>query len=220
MVTRLFVIRHCQSAGNISGRFQGRFDAEISETGQKQLDLLSLRFRNQAFDAVYSSPLVRARRTADAVNRFRGLPVRIEEQLSEIDVGKLENLLLPEIAERYPAVARCWDQTPELCEFPGGETMLAVYRRVNEAIDRIISENEGKTVVVATHGGVIRNLFARVEFGCPEGIRKSAVFGNTGVSLLEAEDGRLAWKLVNDLSHLPEELSRPPMRYSFQSEAV
>ena len=221
MVTTLIVVRHCQSAGNVSGRFQGRFDADVSEAGEKQLDLLSLRFRNERLDALYSSPLLRARKTAEAVNRFHGLPLQIDEGLSEIDVGELENLLLPEIAERFPETARCWDESPDLCEFPGGETMEQVYHRVNAAIDRIAAANRGKTVLVATHGGVIRNLYARVCFGSLRGIRESAVFGNTGVSILEVpEDGPLSWKLLNDMSHLPEELRRPPLKYSFRGEAV
>ena len=57
LVTTLYIVRHCQSAGNLSGRFQGRFDAPVSETGEKQLELLSLRFRNEHLDAIYTSPL-------------------------------------------------------------------------------------------------------------------------------------------------------------------
>ena len=220
MVTTLYIVRHCQSAGNLSGRFQGRFDAPVSETGEKQLELLSLRFRNEHLDAIYTSPLVRAYRTAEAINRFHNLPIQVCQGLSEIDVGEMENLLLSEIGERFPQVAHDWDYAPDLCVFPQGETMAQVYQRVGEAIDQIVAENPGKTVAVATHGGVIKNLNARVEYGCIEGLRQSAVFGNTSVSILEAQDGKLRWKAVNDLSHLPEELRKPPMKYSFHTEAV
>lgn len=220
MVTTLFVLRHCQSAGNIEGRFQGRFDSEITEAGRKQLELLSLRFRNEKIDAIYSSPLKRARYTAEAVNQFHNLPVQICQDLIEIDVGEMEDLKLSEIAGKFPETAKNWDVSPDLCQFPGGETMEQVYQRVNHALDEIISGNRGKKVVLTTHGGVIRNLYARVQSGCLEGIRQSAVFGNTGVSILEAEeDGRLSWRLINDQSHLPEELRRAPTKYSFH-EAV
>ncbi len=213
MVTRLYIVRHCQSTGNIAGRFQGRFDAPVSPQGEQQLELLSLRFRNEAIDAVYSSPLTRAYRTAEAINRFHGLPIRVEEGLSEIDVGQLESLLLGEIAVKYPETARAWDETPEACQFPGGESMGQVYERVNGCIDRIIAENQGRTVAVATHGGAIRCLYTRVASGSLAGLRESSVFGNTGVSVLEEENGVLTWAMVNDLSHLPEELSRPPVRF-------
>lgn len=220
MVTTLYIVRHCQSGGNIGGRFQGRFDADITPAGEQQLDLLSLRFRNEPLDAIYSSPLLRARKTAEAVGRFHSLPIQIDEGLVEMDVGQMENLKLSEIGEKFPEVAKNWDRSPDLCQFPGGETMAQVYDRVNAALDRIIRENQGKTVFLATHGGVIRNLYARISFGSIKGLRESAVFGNTGVSVLEAEDGKLTWKLVNDQSHLPEELRRPPTKYSFHTEAV
>ena len=197
MVTTLYIIRHCQSAGNLAGRFQGRFDAPVSEAGEKQLELLSLRFRNEHLDAIYSSPLIRACRTAEAVNRFHGLPIQKEEGLLEIDVGDMENMLLSDIGQKYPELAYHWDHAPDLCRFPHGET-----------------------VAVTTHGGVIKNLNARVEFGSIQGLRRGKVFGNTSVSVLEAEDGALRWKLVNDMSHLPEELRRAPMQYTFHTEAL
>lgn len=220
MVTTLYIVRHCQSTGNIDGRFQGRFDADVSPAGEQQLELLSLRFRNVGLDAVYTSPLIRARKTAEAVNRFHHLPVQEMDGLLELDVGDMENMKLSEIGEKYPDVAKNWDQSPDLCEFPGGETMKEAYARVNAALDEIIEKNPGKTVFLATHGGVIRNLYARVCSGTPEGVRQSAVFGNTGVSVLEAEDGKLSFKLVNDQSHLPEDLRRPPTVYRFHTEAV
>lgn len=220
MVTTLYIVRHCQSAGNQGGRFQGQFDGPVNEMGEKQLELLSLRFRNEHLDAIYSSPLTRAYKTAQAIDRFHDLPIQTMDGLSEIDVGEMENQLLSDIAVKYPEVARNWDNAPDLCVFPGGESMAQVYRRINDAIDQIIEENPGKTVAVATHGGVIRNLYARVEYGSIEGLRKSVVFGNTSVSVLEAENGRLRWKSINDMSHLPEELRHAPTQYNFHTQAI
>ncbi len=220
MVTTLYIVRHCQSAGNQGGRFQGQFDGPVNEMGEKQLELLSLRFRNEHLDAIYSSPLTRAYKTAQAIDQFHDLPIQTMDGLSEIDVGEMENQLLSDIAVKYPEVARNWDNAPDLCVFPGGESMAQVYRRINDAIDQIIEENPGKTVAVATHGGVIRNLYARVEYGSIEGLRKSVVFGNTSVSVLEAEDGRLRWKSINDMSHLPEELRHAPTQYNFHTQAI
>lgn len=220
MVTTLYVIRHCQSAGNADGRFQGRFDAPVNEAGEKQLALLALRFRNEHLDAIYSSPLQRAYRTAEAVNQFHGLPIHTDDALLETDMGRLQNALLTEIGRDYPQVAYNWDHAPDLCAFPGGETMAQVYARTEGAIRRIVEENPGKTVAVVTHGGVIRCLNALVEHGSLLGLRQSAVFGNTSVSTLLAEDGRLSWQRVNDRSHLPEELQKPPMQYKFHTEAL
>lgn len=216
MVTTVYLIRHCQSMGNIQHRFQGRFDAAVSPEGEKQLALLGLRFRNEPIDAIYTSPLARAKATAQAVAQYHPNALLVEEPgLIEIDCGEMENLQLTEVAGRFPVVARHWDETPDLCQFPGGETMGQVYRRANAALDRIIQGNQGKKVVIATHGGVLRNLYARVSYGSLEGIRHSKVFGNTGVSTLVAEDGALRWEAVDDLSHLPEGMRRPPTNFAF-----
>lgn len=221
MVTTVYIVRHCESTGNVEHRFQGRFNAPITPKGEKQMELLSLRFRNVHLDAIYSSPLERAYLTAQAANRFHGLPIQKLDALLELDVGEMENFHLEEIAGKFPAVAKNWDEAPDLCEFPGGETMGQAYERINTALDKIIAENPGKTVLVATHGGLIRNIDARVRAGSVKGMRGGAVFGNTGVSILEAtEGGTLSWKCVNDLSHLPEELRRNPTKYRFHTEAV
>lgn len=219
MVTKVYLVRHCQSMGNILHRFQGQFDAEVSPDGEKQLALLGLRFRNEKIDKIYTSPLSRAKKTALAIGQYHPeVPVEEEPGMIEIDCGDMENLPLSEIGVKFPETAKNWDESPDLCEFPNGETMPEVYERVNRALDRIIRDNEGKTVVIATHGGVLRNLYARITYGELPGIRSTQVFGNTSVSLLEAENGELRWRYVNDNSHLPEEMRRPPTYYKF-SEA-
>lgn len=218
MVTRIYLIRHCQSMGNIEHKFQGQYDADISPAGEKQLELLGLRFRNEPIDVIYTSPLKRARMTAQAIAKYRNdIEVIDEPGFIEMNVGELENRSLKELALNYPETAKKWDRYPDLCEFPGGETMAEVYERVNRALDRVIAENPGRIVVITTHGGVLRNLYARIQFGEPAGIRKSEVFGNTGVSTVIAEGDRLYFESTNDLSHLPEDMRRPPTKFSFEA---
>lgn len=219
MVTKIYLIRHCQSMGNIQHKFQGRYDADISPDGAKQLELLGLRFRNEPIDVIYTSPLKRARMTAQAIGKYHNIDVIEEPGFIEIDCGRMENLLLSEVAVQFPETARNWDESPDLCQFPGGETMGEVYERVNAALDRVIAENPGRTIVVTTHGGVLRNLYARITYGELIGIRKSEVFGNTGVSTVIAEDGGLRWESINNLDHLPEDMRRPPTKYSFAQAA-
>lgn len=220
MVTKIYLIRHCQSMGNIEHKFQGQYDADVSPDGEKQLELLSLRFRNEHIDAIYTSPLKRARKTAEAVGKYhKDIEIIEESGFIEIDCGRMENLLLSEVAVQFPETAMNWDKTPDLCRFPGGETMAEVYERVNGALDKVIAENPGKTIAVTTHGGVLRNLYARITYGELIGIRKSEVFGNTGVSTLIAEDGELRWESINNLDHLPEDMRRPPTYFSFAKAA-
>lgn len=213
-MTRIYLIRHCQSMGNIQHRFQGRYDADISPEGAKQLELLGLRFRNEPIDVIYTSPLKRARATAEAIGKYHDVDVIEEPGFIEMDVGRMENRSLEELAAKFPETAEDWARAPDRCRFPGGETMLEVYERVNRALDKVIADNPGRTVVVTTHGGVLRNLYARITYGEPVGIRKSEVFGNTGVSTVIADGGALRWESVNSLDHLPEDMRRPPTNYN------
>ena len=72
-ITRILLVRHCEAEGNTNGRFQGSSDCGISGNGEKQLELLALRLRNIRMDSIYSSPLKRARMTAEAINRYHHL---------------------------------------------------------------------------------------------------------------------------------------------------
>ena len=90
----LYLVRHCESLGNRENIFQGQLDLDISATGEKQLALLTLRFRNIPIDAVYSSPLKRAYKTAEAVDLYHSLPIIKLPELMEVDVGALSGMKL------------------------------------------------------------------------------------------------------------------------------
>ena len=101
-MTRIILIRHCEAEGNIKRVFQGHTDADISENGRKQLDLLRLRCRNMQIDAIYSSPLKRAYQTAEAINSFRNLTVQIHEDLIEINGGVIIGETFPDCSLKIP----------------------------------------------------------------------------------------------------------------------
>lgn len=206
MVTRLYIVRHCQSAGNKIHAFQGQTDAEISDIGAQQLELLALRFRNIPLDAVFSSPLKRAYKTAEAINRFHDLPIQTLDDLMEINVGTLEGKPLQSIAADYPALAVHWNDTPWDCVFPEGESMRQVYARAENAAKTILAACPGKTVAVASHGCLIRNLLTSLLKGGIEKQLEISLPGNTSVTELELEDGAVRVVSMYDDTHLPEEM--------------
>lgn len=101
----LYLVRHCESLGNRENIFQGQLDLDISDTGEKQLALLALRFRNIPIDAVYSSPLKRAYKTAEAVDLYHSLPIIKLPELMEVDVGALSGMKLDKAFADYPVFA-------------------------------------------------------------------------------------------------------------------
>ena len=214
--TRLYLVRHCQSTGNLRNIFQGQTDADVSAMGEKQLALLGLRFRDVPVDAVYSSPLRRALKTAEAVNAYHNLPITQLNDLMEVDVGELEGRKLDSVFEGHPALAARWNEAPQDCAFPGGESVAQVYGRAKSALSRILRENAGKTVVVASHGFLLRNMVCALLNGDLQALPSVHIGGNTSVSEFEVSEAGVQVVRMNDLSHLPPELRGDPHQYDLK----
>ena len=90
-MTKIYLIRHCEAEGNLKRVFQGHTDNDITELGEKQLEFLSKRFADIHLDKVYSSPLIRAVKTAKAAAKNKGLNICISRGLIELNGGIVED---------------------------------------------------------------------------------------------------------------------------------
>lgn len=211
-MTKLYLIRHAQSQGNILSYFSGKTDSDLSQTGMLQLEQLKERFKHIDYDSIYSSPLKRAYKTAQAVNYYHGLPIVTNDGLIEIDGGHWEEKHWDDIAKLYPDENETWEKKPWLFAPLLGENMRHVYSRIWDTIISIIEKNKGKTVVITSHGCAIRNFACHaMGFGI-EKLNEVEWFENTSVSTFEFDDNMSITKtLLNDSSHLKgeaEELSK------------
>ena len=198
-------MRHCQSIGNLTKVFQGQTDFDISPLGEKQLELLALRLRNVPIDTVYASPLIRAWKTAEAINRYHGLPIIPLDALKEIDIGDLAGRAPGHVFDGHPELAENWREHPELCAFPGGESTVNVYERAKSVLRRILSENAGKTAVVVSHGFLMRNMVCVLLNKPLCELASVKIGGNTSVSEFIVSDGAVEVIRLDDASHLPDE---------------
>ena len=202
MATTLYIIRHCEAQGNLDGVFQGMSDCDVTVLGKKQLEKLAERFKDIHLDRVYSSPLIRAYKTAEAA--ANGRAVEIVDDLREIDGGVIEGMKFEDIFAAYPEVEISWDKTPENFMAPGGEHMSEVYARVWSSITDIVKANPDSTVAVASHGAAIRCLICRVTEGSIKNLKFVNWSDNTAVSkLIFDEDMNCRVEYLNDASHLP-----------------
>lgn len=194
--------------GNVLEFFQGRTDCEVSERGKKQLDCLAERFKDIPIERIYSSPLIRTMDTAEAVNRYHGLPIIRDERLIEIDGGVWENTPWADLPKFYPTEYDLWQNKPEDFYIKGGEKMTEVFTRMKAAVTDIASQNQGRTIAVVSHGCALRNYLC-FAMGKPiEGYKDVGWSDNTAVSLVEYDDElnpRIIFKNCND--HLTGELS-------------
>ena len=220
-MTKIYVVRHCEAEGNNKRIYQGSTDCDITKLGAEQLKLLGKRFENIGLDCVYTSPLIRAKKTAFAIKGDRDLPVKVKPELTEIHGGVIEGKPFITALSAIPGLAETWNNSPQDFCPEGGEPMRSAYERIWEAVLSIVKENTGKTVAVATHGGVIRCLNCRLTYGTIERLKDMEWCENTGVTLLEFdENNNVSVKYMNDCSHVPEELLPKRSRVADVSKIV
>jgi broad specificity phosphatase PhoE len=207
-MTRIILVRHAEAEGNANRRFQGHSDANISEKGRKQLDLLALRCRNMACTAIYTSPLRRARETAEAILQFHDVPLLVEPDLMEINGGVWEDQPWKDLPQRYPEDAHNWNLEPWKFAPQGGESMEHLYQRIYDGILRIAKRHPGETVFVISHGCAIRNFLCRLHFDDITRLNDVAWCDNTAITILDFDD-KDTFTLVteSDASHLDRETS-------------
>ncbi len=202
-MTTLYIIRHGETTGNDAGQFQGSTDCELSERGFAQIERLGERCRELPFEALISSPLIRARETASAANRYHGLPLRIEPDLAEMHCGEWEQKSWDELRCEYPEEMELWREKPWLFCSPGGETMRGVYDRVTGAIQRIVQEHQGKTVALVSHGCAIRNALCFFHGKDIEHLNEMPWVRNTSITRVDiSEDGAMQVVFENDFEHV------------------
>jgi probable phosphoglycerate mutase len=156
---RLLVVRHGRTRSNAEGRYQGSIDTELDEVGLEQARALAARLPDDV-EVVVSSPMRRARQTAEAFCSARGLPLTLEPAFRERGLGVFEGLTAPDVRERYPDllarhVTQQWDDAP-----PGGESIGAVFARVSRGLHALREAHAGRRVLLVAHGYVSRVIRA------------------------------------------------------------
>ncbi len=205
-MTTIYLVRHCEAEGNVLGVYQGISDSDITDTGKKQLEFLGKRFRDIHIDKVYSSPLIRAYKTAQAIAEQKDLEIITDSGLIEISGGVIEGMKFTDIFKNYPELEYKWCHEFHTFAPENGEAIKDTYERVWAAVKKIVMENDGKAVALASHGGTLRTLICRLTVGKLENINTVPFSDNTAVSKIIFEDAE-HWRCeyINDASHVPTE---------------
>ena len=192
-------IRHGQTEWNRQGLLQGSSDIPLNETGREQAHDAFMTLRSRPWDAVVSSPLQRARETAQIIAEGLDIPLgSAYSQLIERDYGPLEGTSAAAAIERWP------DR-----DYPGAETLDAVATRGEEALAAIVRDIPGGAVLVVCHGTIIRYTLARLAGRPVPGIDN----GSISMLRLENESWRVATVNGIPLDEIPiEHAARQPSR--------
>ena len=158
-MTLIVLVRHGETEWNRVERFRGRADVPLNDTGLAQAEATARRITAEWQPAaIYSSPLSRAVRTAEAIARPLGLPVQIHRGLADIDYGRWQGLTPDEARAQWPEEVDAWYRTPEAAQIPGGETLTALRVRTMDAVRGLAARHQGTTIVLVGHTVVNRAI--------------------------------------------------------------
>lgn len=159
MADRLILMRHARVEAAYAGRLIGATDAPLDPAGQAQAGALAGHVMRLAPEVCYCSPMLRCRQTAALL--APDLPLHVASDLREIDFGQWENHCFAEAAAADPSLVDRWAAFDPEFAFPGGESVGNFLGRVYAMADCLI-QAEARTVLVITHGGVVRTMICRL----------------------------------------------------------
>ena len=150
-MTKLYLVRHGQTAWNVGEIFRGRADIPLDETGRREAGLAGEALREATIHAVYSSPLSRSFETAQLIAKFHNLTVEPIEAIIDISYGDWEGLSNERVRESYPELHKLWHEQPHKVCFPRGESLDEVRARTMTAVSRLVVKHEDRTIVLVAH---------------------------------------------------------------------
>ena len=157
-MTKIYVVRHGQTAWNLEEVFRGRADIPLDGTGKKEVHLAGEALKNETIHAVYSSPLSRSMETAENIAKFQNIKVTPLEAIVDISYGDWEGKKVSKLAKQS-----LWKRVqffPSRMQFPNGEALREVQFRAVRAIEKISEQNIEGIIVVVSHADVIKLVVA------------------------------------------------------------
>ena len=208
-MTKLLLVRHGESEYNVAHRFAGFVDIDLTEAGCRQVERLRDRLKADKIDAVYSSDLKRARRTAEIVIEGRPLTITTCPELREISYGEVEGLLFADIKSRYPDLANQLATSELDLAFPGGETFTAFVDRVVTFKERLAKHGATDTVLIVAHGGPLRALLCAM-LGISQSCWWQLSIDNASLSIMETHSRGVVLNQLNETTYLKDAKTAGP----------
>ena len=202
--TEIVLVRHGETQSNLEQLLHGRTDVPLTQLGEWQAQRVAERLIEfEPVDALYSSPLLRARSTARLISQRINRETVFVDDLTEFHFGDFEGSTLSNIQESHPEIfLQVLDTSDFEFRFPNGESRREFHARVKRALDALAEENVGKRLVVVAHGGVIASAVTQFTGGNPNDWANFLVH-NCSITRLEL-NGRSPARLArwNDTVHL------------------
>ena len=206
-------LRHGESIGNAEARWQGQSDYALTEKGRAQAQALAQRWKseNVKFDSIISSPLTRAKETAEIIASALGAKTEFDPVLLERHIGEMEGLTAEEVRKR--------PQPPYITPYDSiggeGEGDWALFLRAGQALHRLLRRPAGSYLIVS-HGGLLNQLMNAI-IGIAPHVDPSGVrfrFENTAFARVIYFPHQHRWAIdaLNDHAHLNDRWQFKPFQ--------
>lgn len=200
--TIMVLLRHGETALSGERRFSGAGPADLTPAGVEQAQAAARQMLARSdIDAIASSPLPRARQTADVVAGVLGLPVVTVDGFRETDFGAWEGYTFAEVRERWADELNAWLADPAVAP-PGGESFAATAERVGEARDSVVERYPEGTVLVVSHVTPIKTLVRQALLAPPEALYRLHLDVASVCEVQWYADGPALVRSLNDTRHL------------------
>ena len=203
--TRIFIVRHTETIGNIEKRLTGRQDYEVTPRGEKLIQKLTTELSNIKFDKIYSSTSGRAIRTVENLAELNNLEIETKEDLCEMYFGKYDGWKWEDVNRIQPEIKQRQNEINEISGIEEQETMKYVADRMDKCIRDIVQANIGKTILISSHGVAIEAFLRKIS-GIPfSQEREKFCQYNVAINELEYENDNFKIIQLANIDYLNEE---------------
>jgi len=189
-------LRHGESVGNSEERFQGQSDYPLTDAGRSQARALGERWRKSGMklDLAITSPLIRAKETAEIIADMLKVPVETDPIWMERNAGEIAGLTRDEALERFPGPEQ---RTPYDAFGENGEGDWELFLRAGTAVHRLLKRQPGRYLIV-THGGLLNKvMYAVLGISVQNNLSgPSFRFANTGFVVFNYLPARHQWRMI------------------------
>ena len=197
----IYLIRHGETDWNTKRLLQGATDIPLNQNGIEVAQLTAEGLREAAFDLIFTSPLKRARETAEIIRGERKIPIIPDERLREISFGPYEGLCCQKDGWNIPDpdFGNFFMNPGEYVPPEGGESIRHLCERTTEFLQELIHhpDYQDKTILLSGHGAVVKGLLSSITITDLKDFWSGGVHKNCGVSILDVDAGKITLRQEN-----------------------
>ena len=202
----LYMVRHGQTDASRENRFSGSSDPPLTAVGEALAHSFASAYASVTWDAIYTSPMLRTRQTADALCRLVGVQATIEDGLKEIGYGEWEGLKQEEVKQRWPEAFKYWAADVASRGTPGGETAFHVAARAMRVVEEVRTHHERGNVLLVSHKATLRVITCALLGLDVRLFRERLALPVAAVTMFAVTNSTAQLTVFGDRSHLSDEL--------------